>query len=63
MAQGLRIGVIRASEVLISVHPHGEKEQPCDQEPDATVETFGGKFGVHSNEVTPVTVTLKCGVP
>ena len=47
MAQGLRIGVIRASEVLISVHPHGKKEQPCDQELDATVETFGGKFGVH----------------
>ena len=45
---------MRASEALVGVHPRGEQEQPCEQEPDATVETFGGKVGLRWDEVAIV---------
>ena len=45
---------MRASEALVGVHPQGEQEQPCEQEPDATVETFGGKVGLRWDEVAIV---------
>lgn len=38
------------SKALQRVHPQGERERPCENEPVATLETFGGKVALKWDE-------------
>lgn len=43
------------SEALVPIHPQGEREQPWENEAEATVETFGGKVSLRWGEEAAVT--------